>query len=148
LFYLARIPCFDIFTQSLKTSLTEAIEDDTLLSRSVPDDIVTPSASIYLGTQTPETNKVASDQPEETVDMMASTAPDNSVTTLVPETTASPITRAVQIIPDTLVHHDKASIGDWMGTWWQKGKPKHHRAVTTVPVSETPQFRAQQILLK
>ncbi|OAX34124.1 TBC-domain-containing protein [Rhizopogon vinicolor AM-OR11-026] len=131
---------------SLKTSLTEAIEDDTLLSRSVPDDIVTPSASIYLGTQTPETNKVASDQPEETVDMMASTAPDNSVTTLVPETTASPITRAVQIIPDTLVHHarhDKASIGDWMGTWWQKGKPKHHHAVTTVPVSETPQFRAQ-----
>ena len=129
-----------IFLQSLKTSLTEAIEDDTLLSRSVPDDTVTPSASIYLGVQT---SKVVSDQLEETADATASTAPDNSVTTLVPEGTVSPTARVAEIMTDTLVHHARhdrtsTSIGDWMGTWWQKGKPKHHRVLTTVPVRETP----------
>jgi hypothetical protein len=134
----------------LKTSLTEAIEDDTLLSRSVPDDVVTHSASNYVGTpvQSPQTSKLASYEPNDTGNRIGSMAPDNSVTTSVPEVDPPPITRVVEIdtVPPTPIHHtrlDRASIGDWMGTWWQKGKPKHHRALATVPARETLQFPGQ-----
>ncbi|KAG1736568.1 rab-GTPase-TBC domain-containing protein [Suillus lakei] len=133
---------------SLKTSLTEAIEDDTLLSRSVPDDTVTPVASSYIATsaRSPQTSEVPRIEPEATVDRIGSTAPDKSVATLVPEATVPPVARVAEIVPEHLapIHHAKNDRASWMGTWWQKGKPKHHRALTTALVQETPEVPGKQ----
>ncbi|KAG0695124.1 rab-GTPase-TBC domain-containing protein [Suillus ampliporus] len=133
---------------SLKNSLTEAIEDDTLLSRSVPDDTVIPLASTYLGTsaQLSHSSEVAGVEPEETVDRIGSTAPDKSVATLVPETPVLPVSKVSEIAPEppAPVHHARLDRASWMGAWWQKGKPKHHRAPTTALVKEAPQVPAKQ----
>lgn len=139
---------------SLKTSLTEAIEDDTLLSRSVPDDTVTPLASAFFGTivQSPETNEVPRIEPEATVDSIGSTAPDKSVATLVPaatlipEATVLPVASVVEIVAEhsTAAHHARNDRASWMGTWWQKGKPRHHRVLNTASVKETPQVPGKQ----
>ncbi|KAG1738405.1 rab-GTPase-TBC domain-containing protein [Suillus paluster] len=133
---------------SLKTSLTEAIEDDTLLSRSVPDDTVTPLASTQLGTsaQLPQTSETATVEPEETADRIGSMAPDKSVAMLVPESIVLPVTRVAEIVsePPAPVHHARHERATWMGTWWQKGKPKQTRALNTTSVKETPQAPGKQ----
>lgn len=134
---------------SLKTSLTEAIEDDTLLSRSVPDDAVTPLASTYIATSArlPQNSEVPYVEPEATVDRMGSTAAGKSVATLIPEATVSPVDRIAEIVPEHMapIHHARNDRASWMGTWWQKGKHKHHRALATASVKETSQAPGKQL---
>ncbi|KAG2348082.1 TBC-domain-containing protein [Suillus weaverae] len=133
---------------SLKTSLTEAIEDDTLLSRSVPDDTVTPLASTYIATsaRSPQTSEVPYVEPEATADRIAFTGPDKSVATLVPEATVPPVARVAETVPEHMapIHHARNDRASWMGTWWQKGKHKHHRVLTTTSVKETPHVPGRQ----
>lgn len=134
---------------SLKTSLTEAIEDDTLLSRSVPDDAVTPLASTYIATSArlPQNSEVPYVEPEATVDRMGSTAAGKSVATLIPEATVSPVDRIAEIVPEHMapIHHARNDRASWMGSWWQKGKHKHHRALATASVKETSQAPGKQL---
>lgn len=134
---------------SLKTSLTEAIEDDTLLSRSVPDDAVTPLASTYIATSArlPQNSEVPYVEPEATVDRMGSTAAGKSVATLIPEATVSPVDRIAEIVPEHMafIHHARNDRASWMGTWWQKGKHKHHRTLATASVKETSQAPGKQL---
>lgn len=80
---------------SLAESLAEAVSDEVPLSRSFPDK------------QTP-----LSPMPEETSAMLEST-PDLSV--------ESEVAGEPTIIPQKL-RQERPSIGDWMGTWWAKGK--------------------------
>ncbi|KAG2145330.1 rab-GTPase-TBC domain-containing protein [Suillus bovinus] len=133
---------------SLKTSLTEAIEDDTLLSRSVPDDSVTPSASTYLATSalSPQTSEVPYVEPGATVDRIGSTVADKSVAVLAPEVTVPPVARVAEVVPEHMTPNQHAGNdrASWMGTWWQKGKHKHHRVLTTASVKETLQVPAKQ----
>lgn len=134
---------------SLKTSLTEAIEDDTLLSRSVPDDAVTPLASTYIATSArlPQNSEVPYVEPEATVDRMGSTAAGKSVATLIPEATVSPVDRIAEIVPEHMafIHHARNDRASWMGSWWQKGKHKHHRTLATASVKETSQAPGKQL---
>ncbi|KAG2075404.1 TBC-domain-containing protein [Suillus decipiens] len=133
---------------SLKTSLTEAIEDDTLLLRSVPDDTATPLASthITISARLPKTSEVSYVGPEAVVDGIVSMAADKSVATSVPETTAPPVSRVAEIVPEHVIpiHHARNDRASWMGTWWQKGKHKHHRALDTASVKEVPQVPGKQ----
>ncbi|KAG1821031.1 rab-GTPase-TBC domain-containing protein [Suillus subaureus] len=133
---------------SLKTSLTEAIEDDTLLSRSVPDDTVTPLASTPIATsvRSPQTSEVPYVEPEATVDRIGSTAADKSVATLVSEATVPPVARVAEIVPEHMasIHHARNDRASWMGTWWQKGKHKHHRVLDTTSVKEIPRVPGKQ----
>ncbi|KAG1845291.1 rab-GTPase-TBC domain-containing protein [Suillus subalutaceus] len=133
---------------SLKTSLTEAIEDDTLISRSVPDDTVTPLASTPIATSAwpPQTSEVPYVEPETTVDRIGSTAADKLVATSVSEATVPPVARVAEIIPEHIapIHHARNDRASWMGTWWQKGKHKPHRVLDTASVKETPQVPGKQ----
>lgn len=134
---------------SLKTSLTEAIEDDTLLSRSVPDDAVTSLASTHIATsaRSLQTSEVTYVEPGATIDRMGSTAAGKSVATLIPEATVPPIARIAEIVPEHVapVHHARNDRASWMGSWWQKGKHKHHRALATALVKETAQVPGKQL---
>ncbi|KAG2107199.1 rab-GTPase-TBC domain-containing protein [Suillus discolor] len=133
---------------SLKTSLTEAIEDDTLLSRSVPDDTMTPLASTYIVTsaQSPQTSEVPYVEPGATVDRIGSTAADKSVAISAPEATVRPVATVAEVVTEHVapIHHARNDRASWIGTWWQKGKHKHHRVLTTTSVKETPEVLAKQ----
>ncbi|KAG1770928.1 rab-GTPase-TBC domain-containing protein [Suillus occidentalis] len=117
---------------SLKTSLTEAIEDDTLLSRSVPDDAVTPLASTCTATSArlPQNSEIPYVEPEATVDRMGSYG--SWIAEIAPEHMAP-------------IHHARNDRASWMGSWWQKGKHKHHRALATTSVKETSQAPGKQL---
>lgn len=134
---------------SLQTSLTEAIEDDTLISRSIPDDTVTPLAStpIAMPVRPPQTSEVPYVEPETTLDRIGSTAADKSVATLVSEATVPPVPRVAEIVPEHMapIHHARNDRASWMGTWWQKGKHKPHRVLDTASVKETPQVPGKQL---
>lgn len=133
---------------SLKTSLTEAIEDDTLLSRSVPDDSATALASTHIATsaRSPQNNELPYVEPEATVNRIGSSAADKSVATLVPEATVLPVARVAENVPEHMapVHRTRNDRASWMGTWWQKGKHKHHRALDTASVKETSEVTGKQ----
>ncbi|KAH7884826.1 rab-GTPase-TBC domain-containing protein [Phlebopus sp. FC_14] len=119
---------------SLKTSLTEALEDQVPLTQSAPDDSTTPSAPITFSTSRratlqsvsqPGISEVLTSQDDAPVSAVRVEAPADSV-----EEASGTHTLAAQ------TKHDKASIGEWMGTWLQRGKPKHHRAVSVLTIKE------------
>ncbi|TFY56825.1 hypothetical protein EVJ58_g7403 [Rhodofomes roseus] len=115
---------------SLSESLTEAIEDDVSLSRSVPEDSSTPMANSNMGSSTvtvesaeaPTTNGDSRDASEADLDSQTTSE------AFMPNGDE----RALSI------KWDKASLGDWMGTWWVKGK-KNGQAITPPRVEPSPE---------
>ncbi|KAF9223253.1 TBC-domain-containing protein [Gyrodon lividus] len=101
---------------SLKTSLTEALEDQVPLAQgALADENATSSTStVFLASNLPTNDESRRDSA-------------NANDTLVaPSHTKTPINDA-NGASNTRAHHtrhDKASLGEWMGTWLHRGKPK------------------------
>ncbi|KAF9230997.1 rab-GTPase-TBC domain-containing protein [Melanogaster broomeanus] len=122
---------------SLKTSLTEALEDHVPLPQSVPaDEDATPSASTFTVASKRATHEEsrhgsanANDAPVASVRLNEAPAPSQT------ETPIDDINKA----SNSHIHHtkhDKASLGEWMGTWLHRGKPKQHRGVPVLAIRD------------
>ncbi|TBU27790.1 TBC-domain-containing protein [Dichomitus squalens] len=115
---------------SLAESLTEAIEDEVPISRSVPEGDVTPMASVLVVPPKPQistTVVTAQAVPASPVASrsVAETLPavqvEHADTTDTPGTTDNDESRAASA---DLSKTERPSLGDWMGTWWIKPKSK------------------------
>ncbi|KIK91821.1 hypothetical protein PAXRUDRAFT_830499 [Paxillus rubicundulus Ve08.2h10] len=118
---------------SLKTSLTEALEDQVPLGQSPPaDDNATPSASTSF-----PASKFATPNVSQHVGANANDGWEVSVgVNEAPLHTETPIsdTNEASNIHTRPTRHDKASLGEWMGTWLQRGKPK--RVISVLAIRE------------
>lgn len=111
------------FLQSIAESLTEAIEDEVSIPKGIARDLITPTHTAV---------------PTEAAPSRASSASAAGIGGM-PRRSQSPISRSmeggddvldsgarfedeIQDIPNDVVKPDRASLGDWMGTWWAKGK--------------------------
>ncbi|KAH9930069.1 rab-GTPase-TBC domain-containing protein [Fomitopsis serialis] len=115
---------------SLSESLTEAIQDDVSLSRSVPDDLSTPLADSNMGSSTVTVSE-SSEVPPSNGDSLAASIPE-----LDPHTASE----APTLDGDELaasVKGDRPGLGDWMGTWWTKGK-KNGQSFTPPRLESSP----------
>ncbi|KAI9067697.1 TBC-domain-containing protein [Trametes sanguinea] len=105
---------------SLAESLTEALQDEVPLSRSVPKDDATPVASMLAVPARPQLS---------TTTVTAQTIPTSPVLATRPLDSADPkVETPVATAPSAdTTKSDKPTFGDWMGTWWVKGKAKAPR---------------------
>ncbi|KAI0636302.1 TBC-domain-containing protein [Trametes polyzona] len=104
---------------SLAESLTEAIEDEVPLSRSVPKDDITPMASTLPIPAQPQLSATT---------IMTETTPTSPVLDArVAELPKDEVLSDVPLISHDGLKADKAFFGDWVGTWWAKGKAKAPR---------------------
>ena len=97
--------------QSLKDSLAEAVTDEVPLPRNQPDHILTPmpEETSPMLESTPDLNLPPQDQITPTLDNTIHK--DDSIAgepTLVPQKS----------------RQERPSIGDWMGTWWARGRSR------------------------
>ncbi|KAI0763332.1 TBC-domain-containing protein [Trametes elegans] len=106
-------------SQSLVESLSEAIEDESL-SHSVPKDDAAPIASTLL---TPAQPRLSST----TVTTQTSLASPILASHALEDTGAKVEDPVENITSNDAAKADKPSFGDWMGTWWVKGKTKAAR---------------------
>ena len=120
-----------ILSQSLAESLTEAIEDEVPISRSVPKDDLTPMASTLVVPPSPTVStSVVTAQ-------AVTTSPLASVPTSLPtieasdgeegrtdESGASAKSPDQDGSEDDPAKVERPSFGDWMGTWWVKPRSK------------------------
>ncbi|KAJ7146773.1 rab-GTPase-TBC domain-containing protein [Mycena epipterygia] len=101
---------------SLTESLTEAIEDEVALPRSLPAE----------GPPTPTTNGVHT--------------PTNGIQ--FPGSTSTSDTASISSDNQTTVRPraDRPSMGEWVGTWWTKGRPRtmSKSDIRPVSISESP----------
>ncbi|KAK7678582.1 hypothetical protein QCA50_018454 [Cerrena zonata] len=99
---------------SLSESLTEAIQDEVPISRSIPN-----NANPMPVPETPQT--------------IATMTTNDDVPELSEENGSIASAKEIPVLstdrPDS-VKSDRSGLGDWMGTWWNKGKPKHGRSET------------------
>ncbi|CAA7267521.1 unnamed protein product [Cyclocybe aegerita] len=95
---------------SLAESLAEAVADEVPLSRSLPDSRPHP-----LSPMAEETSALLDEPSEVEVSTPKESAP---IPTLEDDGPGEPT-----IVPSKL-KQERPSIGDWMGTWWSKGKPR------------------------
>ncbi|KAJ3511961.1 hypothetical protein NLJ89_g3801 [Agrocybe chaxingu] len=95
---------------SLAESLAEAVADEVPLSRSLPD-----SRPYPLSPMAEETSAMLDEPPEVEV----STPKETTRIPILEDDGSSEPT----IVPSKL-KQERPSIGDWMGTWWGKGKPR------------------------
>ncbi|OSC96319.1 TBC-domain-containing protein [Trametes coccinea BRFM310] len=105
---------------SLAESLTEALQDEVPLSRSVPKDDATPVATMLAVPARPQLS---------TTTVTAQTIPTSPVLATRPMESTNPKSETpVDTAPSTdTTKADKPSFGDWVGTWWVKGKAKAPR---------------------
>lgn len=107
---------------SIAESLTEAIEDDSALSHSYPSDIVTPVASattvpidthadIHIGSQTDGASVIEDSAPLDIGPQQEAEDSGDGGSHHRDMSSSGETTRS-----------DQASLGNWMGTWWLKGK--------------------------
>lgn len=94
--------------------MTEAIQDEVPISRSLPD-----NANPTLMPETPLSTATTS-----TNDDVPELSEGNGSVNAAKEIPIPSTDR-----PDS-IKSDKSGLGDWMGTWWMKGKPKHGRSET------------------
>ena len=104
-----------MFLQSLTDSLAEAVADEVLLSRNQPDHILTPMLE-----ETSTMLESSSDHRLPIHDEIAPTS-DN------PVHEDNPVAGEPIFVPDKS-RQERPSIGDWMGTWWIRGR-SHERLV-------------------
>ncbi|EIW57961.1 TBC-domain-containing protein [Trametes versicolor FP-101664 SS1] len=103
---------------SLAESLTEAIEDEVSISRSVPKDDATPmAATLPVPTEPPPRSAAATP---------GSSSASPRLEPRVLDAAKGDIPSDASSANDTL-KADKAFFGDWVGTWWVKGKTKAPR---------------------
>ncbi|CDO75118.1 hypothetical protein BN946_scf185010.g43 [Trametes cinnabarina] len=128
---------------SLAESLTEALQDEVPISRSVPKDDITPVVSMLAVPARPQlSTTTVTTQTLPTSPVLSTHALDSSDPKCVTRVEAAPI--------DDATKADKASFGDWMGTWWIKGKAKVPRVPFTVEgevpelATESPSLDAQK----
>ncbi|EGO24973.1 hypothetical protein SERLADRAFT_356366 [Serpula lacrymans var. lacrymans S7.9] len=122
--------------ESMASSLTEAIADQVTLSPNVKVGIATlpvlPASSHANESAILDDSHIAINHIEETV-------PSSSdVTDSAFFTSEAPAPNIHDVDAPSAVPHknDKPSIGDWMGTWWGRGKYKPGRAPSVQPVKE------------
>lgn len=114
--------------KSLTESLTEAISDDVPLSRSVPDDSITPSTTVTAFSLDRTVTEVHT--PSLASDINRSKSPSLSIRSRLPDdrTDASSIISDGYIGQATIaLKSQKPSVGDWVGTWWGKGNRRNSR---------------------
>ncbi|KAG6334801.1 hypothetical protein ID866_4290 [Astraeus odoratus] len=111
---------------SLKTSLTEALEDEVPLARSLPSDHNVPSVPptsfrnklVPANTGRPNSGKTTQDSgPTPGVASTAKPMPGNS-------TSNEASTNRLEA-----PRHERGSIGEWVGGWLQRSKPKPQRSM-------------------
>ena len=127
--------------QSLTESLTEAIEDEVPISRSVPKDDITPMAPTHSMPLPPQHSPVIataqlSPPPEVPVPVVQEpAAPEPSAAdaedTKSTENADSSTETGHDLPNGEPVKAERATIGDWMGTWF--GKPRIKSTVPQVP---------------
>ncbi|KAF7311903.1 GTPase activating rab protein [Mycena indigotica] len=103
------------FVQSLKESLTEALEDDVSLPRSLPKEepaTPTPIVNNTSASTSPSVEFPTSDDP-------ATTSDNSNQTTVRPRP-------------------DRPSMGEWVGTWWTKSRPRSISKPAIPPPLESP----------
>ncbi|KAI0648684.1 TBC-domain-containing protein [Trametes meyenii] len=128
---------------SLAESLTEAIEDEVPLSRSVPKDDATPVASMLLTPALPQLSSTT---------VTAQTLPASPILSSHTLDTSKDETLANHTPADDTTKADKPFFGEWMGTWWVKGKAKGPRlplssdADGSDSVKESPDLAPQNIV--
>ncbi|CCM04212.1 uncharacterized protein FIBRA_06379 [Fibroporia radiculosa] len=119
---------------SIAESLIEAIGDDVALSRSVPDDGITPLAngsSIPIQESPESTEDDAGEILDRTLSLTISHPEGDGI---VPKKAGHPTFGTDMTSPENL-KSDRSSLGDWMGGWWAKGKkgrtssPSRHDAL-------------------
>ncbi|KAH9918904.1 TBC-domain-containing protein [Epithele typhae] len=130
---------------SLAESLTEAIEDETPISRSVPKDDATPMAANLSVPVQPQLSPVTA-----TSHTIPHTPPQNVSSSVEP----SPATPEVDLTdtrsnPDTVsvasvdtngeVKSERPGIGEWMGTWWMKPRSKSRAPHVPFPNDDSTQ---------
>ncbi|KIJ14378.1 hypothetical protein PAXINDRAFT_169775 [Paxillus involutus ATCC 200175] len=116
---------------SLKTSLTEALEDQVPLGQSAPvDENATPSASTIFPTLKLAMPNASQHDGANANDALVVSVAVNEA----PLHIETPIgdTNEVPNVHARPTRHDKASLGEWMGTWLQRGKPKRGVSVLTI----------------
>ena len=94
--------------QSLKDSLAEAVADAVPLSRNQPDHVLT---SMPEETSAPDLNLRLQDEITPTLDN--------------PIHKDDCITREPTLVP----RQERPSIGDWVGTWWARGRSRERRVL-------------------
>ncbi|KAI9001472.1 TBC-domain-containing protein [Trametes punicea] len=105
---------------SLAESLTEALEDEVPLGRSLPTHDTTPVAPMLAVPAKPKLS---------TTTVTAQTIPASPVLATHP-LNPSDLRGGISVeaaCGDDTVKADKSSFGDWMGTWWIKGKTRAPR---------------------
>ncbi|TFK73323.1 TBC-domain-containing protein [Pluteus cervinus] len=110
-------------SRSLVESLTEAISEEVVLSRAPPEDTQTPMASSTPIITPPAINTHAESHKSPT---NASTSPSHDVHADSQSIASAPSEhRDDPTIIGPRYRQDRPSIGDWMGTWWAKGKARN-----------------------
>ena len=103
----------DVYQQSLQESMSEALSDEVPLARSMPS----PSAPIHAiepdSVERPQTPKAPSIHLDSQPDPVAAVAEGN------PESS--------QPLPMVPSDRPNNALGDWMGTWWSKGRSRQRQ---------------------
>ncbi|KAF8124801.1 rab-GTPase-TBC domain-containing protein [Boletus edulis] len=119
---------------SLKTSLTEALEDRVPLSQSVSiGESVTSSTSTVLSSSN-HTTRVES-QPGNVITNDVPSGSTASKEAPLPSHRDTPVDDTHDIHTH-LPRQDRASIGEWVGTWLHRGKSKQPRGLSTMAIKE------------
>ena len=131
--------------QSLAESLTEALEDEAPISRSIPKDDATPMAAALTVPPQPQlsttvvtaqampTSPVASSTVVETLPNV-----DVESTDTIDQPTPTPNV-ASPSLGENAVKADRPSLGDWMGSWWIKPRSKSRVPHVPFPADDTPE---------
>ncbi|KAG6372240.1 hypothetical protein JVT61DRAFT_8040 [Boletus reticuloceps] len=120
---------------SLKTSLTEALEDRVPLSQRVSiGESVTSSTSTVLSSSN-HTTRVESQPGNVITNDVPSGSRTASKEAPLPSQRDTPVDDTHDIHTH-LPRQDRASIGEWVGTWLHRGKSKQPRGLSTMAIKE------------
>ncbi|KAI0750042.1 rab-GTPase-TBC domain-containing protein [Daedaleopsis nitida] len=123
---------------SLTESLSEAIEDEVPISRSVPKEDITPMASTLLIPPRPQlatTVVTAQAVPASPRSRVADALPTVDVKVTIAETTAHDVdAEAPSGVGADAAKGERPSFGDWMGTWWVKPRSKSRAPPVPFPL--------------
>jgi hypothetical protein len=125
----SRIVLYLFLSKSLTESLTEAISDEVSLSWSVPDDSMTPSATVTAFN--PDKTITEIDSTSLAPDINSCKSPNLSIRSTLPDDASSTLSSDHAGRTTVASKSQKPSVGEWMGTWWGKGNRRNSRPTTT-----------------
>ncbi|PIL32385.1 hypothetical protein GSI_05631 [Ganoderma sinense ZZ0214-1] len=130
---------------SLAESLTEAIEDEVPISHSVPKEDITPMATALTVPPQPQlSTTVVTAQAVPTSPVVSSTAAETLPNVDVERTDTidqPPMPPNVDFpaVAENGAKIDRPSLGDWMGSWWNKPRSKSRTSQVSFPTDDSPE---------